>query len=386
MSANMLHTSPAEPSLKVRAAVLEAPGAGLVLDELELEAPRENEVRVRVIATGICHTDILMLDRPFPVAQPIVLGHEGAGVVEAIGLSVTKVKPGDRVVLSFNFCGRCRSCMSRAPSYCQYFFGSNFLGQRTDGTTALSRGGQPVRHNFFGQSSFATHCVCTEHNVVKVPESVPDELFPLLGPLGCGIQTGAGAIVNVLRPGFGQSVAVFGAGAVGLAAVMAARAHGAGVIVAVDKHDARLDLALQLGATHTVNTDRTPAAADQIRAITDGLGIDISLDTTAVIGILHQAIEVLGPLGRCGFVGGAPVGASLGVDVRDMMLQGKMLRGIVEGDSNADLFIPELIRMQAFGRFPFEKLIRTYPLDQIQVAISDAKSGATVKPVLLMPG
>lgn len=370
--------------LKVRAAVLEAPGAPLLLDELELESPRDQEVRVRIVATGVCHTDISVIQRPFPVAQPIVLGHEGAGVVESVGRSVTKVRPGDRVVLSFNFCGRCESCASHAPSYCEYFFGSNFLGQRPDGSTALSRRGQPVRHNFFGQSSFATHCIATEHNVVKVPDSVPDTLFPLLGPLGCGIQTGAGAIVNVLRPGLGQSVAVFGTGAVGLAAVMAARALGAGTIVAVDKLDSRLELALQLGATHVINAGSTPAVAAEIKRLTGGRGVDVSLDTTAVSAVLRQAIDALAPLGRCGFVGGAPVGTSLEVDVRDMMLQGKTLRGIVEGDSNADAFIPALIRMQEQGRFPFERLMRTYPLEQVQAAIDDARTGVTVKPVLLM--
>jgi aryl-alcohol dehydrogenase len=370
--------------LKVRAAVLDAPGAPLVLDELELEAPRDHEVRVRIVATGVCHTDISVIQRPFPIAQPIVLGHEGAGVVESVGRAVGKVRPGDRVVLSFNFCGSCESCTGHAPSYCQYFFGSNFLGQRADGSTALSRRGQPVRHNFFGQSSFATHCIATEHNVVKVPDSVSDTLFPLLGPLGCGIQTGAGAIVNVLKPGLGQSVGVFGTGAVGLAAVMAARALGAGTIVAVDKLDARLELALQLGATHVINAGSTPSVAAEIKRLSGGRGVDVSLDTTAVSAVLRQAIDALAPLGRCGFVGGAPVGASLEVDVRDMMLQGKTLRGIVEGDSNADSFIPALIRMQAQGRFPFERLMRTYPLEQVQAAIDDARTGVTVKPVLLM--
>lgn len=372
------------PLLKVRAAVLEAPGTPLVLEYLELETPRDQEVRVRIVATGVCHTDISVIQRPFPVAQPIVLGHEGVGVVESVGRAVTKVRPGDRVVLSFNFCGRCESCAGHAPSYCEYFFGSNFLGQRADGSTALSRGGRPVRHNFFGQSSFATHCIATEHNVVKVPDSVPDALFPLLGPLGCGIQTGAGAIVNVLKPGLGQSVAVFGTGAVGLAAVMAARALGAGTIVAVDKLNSRLELALQLGATHVVNAGSTPAVAAEIKRLNGGRGVDVSLDTTAVSAVLREAIDALAPMGRCGFVGGAPVGSSLEVDLRDMMLQGKTLRGIVEGDSNADAFIPALIRMQAQGRFPFERLMRTYPFEQVHAAIEDARTGVTVKPVLLM--
>lgn len=370
--------------MQIQAAVLNEPNGALQIETLTLEAPRAREIRVRLVATGVCHTDISVMGRPFPVAQPIVLGHEGAGVVEAVGSAVTKVQVGDRVVLSFNFCGECPSCQRHAPSYCHYFFGQNFLGQRRDGSTALSRQGQPVRHQFFGQSSFATHCLCTELNVVKVPHSVPDDLFELLGPLGCGIQTGAGAVINVLQPQLGESVVVFGTGAVGMAGLMAAKAVGAATLIAVDRVPERLALAAELGATHTVLADGQTDVVARIREITGG-GAHCSLDTTAVSAVLRQALDCLGPLGRCGFVGGAPVGTTLEVDVRDVMLQGKTLRGIVEGDANADAFIPTLIRMQAQGRFPFEKLMKIYPFSDIGQAIADARTGVTIKPVLRMP-
>jgi aryl-alcohol dehydrogenase len=370
--------------MQIQAAVLNAAQGSLNIETLELEAPREREIRVRLVATGVCHTDISFMNRPFPVDQPIVLGHEGAGVVESVGTAVTQFKVGDRVVLSFNFCGECPSCQRKAPSYCQYFFGSNFLGQRRDGSTALSRAGQAVRHNFFGQSSFATYCLCSEQNLVKVPSTVSDELFELLGPLGCGLQTGAGAVINVLKPQLGESLVVFGTGAVGMAGLMAARAIGAATLIAVDRVPERLDLALQLGATHTVLADGQTDVVARIREITGG-GAHCSLDTTAVSAVLRQAIDCLGPLGRCGFVGGAPVGTTLEVDVRDMMLNGKSLRGIVEGDANAAVLIPDLIRMQAQGRFPFENLMKIYPFEAIHQAIADAKSGMTVKPILRMP-
>jgi len=370
--------------MKITAAVLNAPNASLSIEGLELEEPRDLEIRVRLVATGVCHTDISVMGRPFAVDQPIVLGHEGAGVVDAVGRSVTKVRVGDRVVLSYNFCGQCESCKRHAPSYCQYFFGTNFLGQRRDGSTALSRQGQPVRHNFFGQSSFATHCLCTEANVVKVPDTVSSELFELLGPLGCGIQTGAGAVINVLKPQIGQSVAVFGTGAVGMAALMAAKVLGAGTIIAVDRVAARLELAHELGATHAIMADGTLDVVARIREIT-GRGADCSLDTTAVSAVLRQALDCLAPLGRCGFVGGAPLGTTLEVDVRDMMQNGKTLRGIVEGDSNADAFIPDILRLQAQGLFPFEKLMKVYPFLSIHQAIADSLAGTTVKPVLRMP-
>lgn len=370
--------------MQIQAAVLNASQGALSIETLELESPREREIRVRLVATGVCHTDISVMNRPFPVDQPIVLGHEGAGVVESVGSAVTKVKAGDRVVLSFNFCGECPSCQRRAPSYCRYFFGHNFLGQRRDGSTALTRAGQAVRHHFFGQSSFATYCLCTEQNVVKVPDSVPDALFELLGPLGCGLQTGAGAVLNVLKPQMGESLVVFGTGAVGMAGLMAAHATGAGTLIAVDRVPERLALAMELGATHTILANGQTDVVKQIRAITGG-GADCTLDTTAVSAVLRQAIDCLGPLGRCGFVGGAPVGTTLEVDVRDMMLSGKTLRGIVEGDSNAEVLIPEMIRMQAQGRFPFEKMMKIYPFEAINQAINDAKSGHAVKPVLRMP-
>lgn len=368
-------------TLKINAAVLNAPNQALAIEALDIELPRDNEIRVKLVATGVCHTDISVMRRPFPVDQPMVLGHEGAGIVEAVGKAVTKVKVGDRVVMSFNSCGHCRSCHAHAHSYCTNFFGTNFLGQRPDGSTALSRNGQPVRHNFFGQSSFATYSICTERNVVKVPDNVSTEVFEILGPLGCGIQTGAGAIINVLKPGLAESVVVFGTGAVGLSALMAAKALGAATIVAVDRVAERLALAQELGATHTVLADGSNDVVAEIARVTGG-GANVSLDTTAVSAVLRHAIDCLAPLGRCGFVGGAPVGSVLEVDVRDMMLNGKTLRGIVEGDSNADVFIPKLIEMQSLGHFPFEKLVRMYPFGQINEAIEDAISGKTVKPVL----
>lgn len=370
--------------MQIQAAVLNAPKGSLLIETLELEAPRAREIRVRIVATGVCHTDISVIGRPFPVPQPIVLGHEGAGVVEAVGSAVSKVQVGDRVVLSYNFCGECPSCQRHAPSYCHDFFGQNFVGQRSDGSTALSRDGLPVRHNFFGQSSFATYCLCTEHNVVKVPDGVPDDLFELLGPLGCGIQTGAGAVINVLRPQLGESIVVFGTGAVGMAGLMAAKAVGGGTLIAVDRVPQRLALAVELGATHTILADGQTDVVARIREITGG-GAHCSLDTTAVSAVLRQALDCLGPLGRCGFVGGAPAGTTVEVDVRDMMLNGKTLRGIVEGDSNAEAFIPDMIRMQAQGRFPFEKLMKIYPFESIEQAIADARAGTAVKPVLRMP-
>ena len=250
----------------VSAAVVRKKGGPFIIEKLRLEEPRADEVLVRIVATGMCHTDMVVRDQVYPVPQPIVLGHEGAGVVEKVGSNVVKVRPGDHVVLTFMSCGHCNLCAQGRPANCVNFNAHNFSGARADGTGSLRDDHGPVHDHFFGQSSFSTFAVANERNVVKVPKEAPLEL---LGPLGCGIQTGAGAVMNALKVGPGASFAAFGAGAVGLSAVMAARAVGATTIIAVDVVPARLALAKEIGATHAVNAkEQDPVAA--VRAITNG--------------------------------------------------------------------------------------------------------------------
>lgn len=367
--------------MKIAAAVTRAKAAPMSLESLEIEAPRPDEILVKLVATGICHTDIAMRDQAFPVPQPIVLGHEGAGIVATVGSAVTKVKTGDRVVMTFNSCGHCPSCAEHLPSYCYDFFGYNFAGQRPDGSSPLSKDGHAVHGNFFGQSSFASHALCHERNIVKVAADVPLEL---LGPLACGIQTGAGAIINALDVKMGQSLAVFGVGSVGLSAVMAARLVGASTIIAVDMIDARLQLARDLGATHVINA-KAADVVEQIRMITGGAGTDFTLEATGLLTVLRQAIDALAPRGTCGFVGASPAGSEISVNVTDIMTAGRKIQGIVEGDSNPDVFIPRMIELFKQGRFPFDKLITFYPFDRINDAIADSEHGRAIKPVVRFP-
>lgn len=367
--------------MQVKAAVVRATHAPMSLEMLDLEDVRDNEILVRLVATGVCHTDLAMRDQAFPVPQPIVLGHEGAGVVERIGRAVTKVQAGDHVVMSFNSCGHCPSCNEHQPTYCHDFFAANFAGARADGTSPLSKGDERIHGNFFGQSSFATYSICTERNIVKVPHDAPLEL---LGPLACGIQTGAGAVINALKPRMGQSLAVFGSGSVGLSAVMAAKATGLTTIIAIDLVKKRLELARALGATHVIDPSVTPDTVAEIKKIT-GHGVGFSFETTGVPKVLRQAVEALAPRGTCGFVGAAALGTEVSLDVMDIMTQGKTLRGIVEGDSTPDVFIPQMIELHRQGRFPFDKLITFYPFDRINDAINDSESGKVVKPVVRMP-
>lgn len=337
------------------AAIVHAKGQSFVVQPVEIEDPGPEQVRVRITATGICHTDLAFRDM-FPWDRPMVLGHEGAGVVERVGPGITHLVPGDHVVLTFDSCGRCVRCARGKPSYCEEFRARNF-GPR-----------------FFGQSSFASHAIATGRNAIKV---APDLPLDVLGPLGCGIQTGAGAVLNSLRVPAGASLAVFGSGAVGISAVMAARVAGATTVIAVDVKPSRLDLAIELGATHAVNATASDPV-ERVRALTRG-GADFTIETTGVQDVLRQAVVALAPLGVCGMIAGAEVPVTL--PWRDV-LYGRTLRGIIEGDSIPAEFIPLLIELHRQGRFPFDRLARFYRFEQINEAAADSLRGETVKPIL----
>lgn len=367
--------------MHVLAAIADRPGAELALRPVVLDAPRADEVLVRVVATGICHTDLVVRDGKLPTPFPVVLGHEGAGVVKAVGSAVDGIVPGDHVLATFDSCGSCPACRRHAPCHCRTFFPRNFLGRRPDGTTTIADDGGPVHGSFFGQSSFATHALCTRANVVKVPRDAP---LDLMAPLGCAVQTGAGAILNSLRVPASASVAILGVGAVGLAAVMAARVSGAGVIVAVDRNASRLALAGELGATQTVDT----AATDMARALADLApdGVDFVLDTTGQPSLIAAAIECLGAGGACGVLGAAPSGdAELALNYRRFLLGGKRLVGIIEGDSDPAAFLPVLVDMVLDGRMPMDRIVTRYEFADINRALADIDAGRVVKPVLMMP-
>jgi aryl-alcohol dehydrogenase len=279
----------------IDAAVVYEKSGPFNLERLELDRPDDDEVLVRMVATGVCHTDLAARDQHLPIPLPGVFGHEGAGVVEQIGARVTKVRPGDHVVLSWKYCGACPSCLSGAQSYCRDFFPHNFSGARPDGRITMRKGDQPIHGSFFGQSSFATFSLTHEKNVVPVRRDTPLEV---LGPLGCGVLTGTGAVIHSLRPKAGSSIAVFGAGTVGLSAVMAAAICGCTTIIAVGLNAERLKLAMELGATHAVSARQDdPVAA--IRDLTGG-GVQFSLECVGAPAVLRQAVEALAMPGVCG--------------------------------------------------------------------------------------
>jgi len=362
--------------MQVTAAVLRTGNGPFTVETLEVAEPRANEVMVRMVAAGMCHTDLLSRELPPEFfAGPQVYGHEGAGVVEAVGADVTSVVPGDHVVLSFNSCGACPACAKGRLPYCFNFSLHNMSGGRPDGTSAFTdAAGNRVGSHYFGQSSFASHTVVAQQSVVKIDPSYD---LASLGPLGCGIQTGAGAVMNTLAVEAGASLVVTGAGALGLSAVMAAKAVGAGTIIAVDRHANRLELARRFGATHAISGSPAEITA-QIYAITGG-GTDYAFDTTgnaAIVRASHDALNTIGTLALAG-VGFGELSLNF-----ISMISGRTITGVMEGDSTPSEFIPLLARLNADGKFPFDELITRFPIDQINEAEAASASGAVIKPVL----
>jgi aryl-alcohol dehydrogenase len=366
--------------MKIEAAVSREGAPFPRIETVDIESPRAGEVLVRMVASGICHTDLGAHAGGAGgglTPKPIVLGHEGAGIVAAVGDGVTTLKPGDHVVMSGNSCGVCPSCRRNYPSYCQEVMPRNFGGLRPDGSSALSQSGERIFAQFFGQSSFARYAVAPERTAVKIPDDVPLEV---VAPLGCGVITGAGAVINSLHVGAGDSIAIFGVGGVGLSAVMAARIVGATRIVAVDVNPARLALAVELGATDAVNPkDGDPAKA--IKEITR-YGVNYSFNTTQAPEIWTAALDCLTMRGVAGFVT-APRGA-WAPPLFPMLASGKSLKGILGGDAAPQIFIPMLIDYYRQGRLPLERLIKFYAFEDIAAAFKDTGAGETVKPVLRM--
>ncbi|MDF8333773.1 NAD(P)-dependent alcohol dehydrogenase [Novosphingobium cyanobacteriorum] len=365
------------------AAVAREARGDFTIEEINVAPPAAGEVHVRIAGVGLCHTDLVFRDQFDAFAKPAVLGHEGAGVVEAVGPDVDGIAVGDRVILGFSSCGGCPRCAEHLPSYCQNFVPLNYAGMRlNDGTSAYAGlDGARISSHFFGQSSFSTIAVARAGNVVKVPSDCALPL-ELLGPLGCGLMTGAGAVMKSMACKAGSSLIVFGGGPVGLAAVMAGKIQGCTSIILVEPVAARRAIALEIGATDAID----PAAGDigqAIRALLP-LGVDAALDTTGNIGVIETALANLAPHGVLGLVGvPKDIGASFSVNVAALMTPGLRILGIIEGDAVPQDFIPELLALQAQGHFPFDRLIRTFPLAEINAAVAAQAQGECIKVVLV---
>lgn len=358
----------------IQAAVLRAPKTPFSIESVKLDAPRADEVLVELVATGICHSDVAIVEQILPLPPPLVLGHEGAGVVREVGRSVTGVEVGDHVVLGFASCGECGECAAGHPAYCDSMALLNFGGRRTDGSAVIHDSkSEPLNASFFGQSSFATHSIVRARNVVRVPKDLP---LKLMGPLGCGFMTGAGTMFNVMKPRRDSNIAIFGAGAVGFAALFAARFMGCRRIVVVDRVKSRLDLARELGATEVVDTSKT----NLDEALTAFGGLNYAMDTTGVPAVIEPAVRALKTRGTLALIG-ASGEKKFSAEIMHM-ISGRSIIGAVEGDSVPATFIPFLADKFSKGEFPIDRLAAFYPFEQINQAVADGTSGKSIKPIL----
>ncbi|MEJ7159890.1 NAD(P)-dependent alcohol dehydrogenase [Staphylococcus caprae] len=344
----------------------------IVLDE-----PNADEVLVKVIATGVCHTDSAVIGNVMPTPKPAVLGHEGAGIVEKVGEHVTHVKEGDHVVLGFTYCGECKNCLDGNAGACENFVALNLLGRNQKNETPLhTEDGEDISQ-FFGQSSFSNYVTANEKNIVKVDDEVD---LRYLGPLGCGFMTGSGAVFNSLQPKPGSSFIVFGVGTVGLSAIMAAKLSNCYPIIAVDIFDSRLDLAMELGATHTINS-KEQDVVEKVHEI-NGAGVNYAFETTGVPDVILSALRSLAVKGECATVAVNDKEVSLNV-TNDIMRNALTLKGVLEGDAMPQLLIPELVQFFKRGQYPMDKMVKFYQPDEIGQAFEDSRTGNTIKPIVV---
>jgi aryl-alcohol dehydrogenase len=361
---------------KATAAVIHEPNGQFTFETIELDDLRQDEILVRIEASGVCHTDVSAQGL---TPLPAVLGHEGTGLVEAVGSGVRRVVPGDRVIISYPFCGTCQHCMEGRAYICEHSFHLNFGGARLDGSKTITLKDQAISSAFFQQSSFSTHSITLERDVVPIRGNHPSEM---LAAIPCGVQTGAGAILNTFKVGPRDSLAVFGAGAVGLSAIMAGRLAGASPLIAIDIIEERVQLSLELGATHALNAKQ----GDTVRRIREIIpqGVSFSFETTSNVNAFNDALDCLAMGGVCGTVTVPQSGRSFPFTPRALLARGASLCGIIQGSSIPNTFLPKLLEMNREGRFPYDRLITTYDFSDINKAFEDARAGRAIKPVLKM--
>lgn len=368
------------------ALVTSSPGAGFKYTKINLDDTlRPNECLIRIKATGVCHTDLnFAAERGLPDMFPGVFGHEGAGIVEKIGSEVSKVSKGDHVIVAFTSCGECKYCSRKQSAYCDLFYKYNFGVGRLDGSKTFSGrdDGKRIMSHFFGQSSFAKDVVVMETGLTKVGKDVP---FEKIAPLGCGVMTGAGAMLNVVQPSRDMTVCVVGVGAVGMSAIMALKAldEPPRRIIAVDVIPERLELARSYGATHGVNSKVRTKLMDVLMDITQGQGVDGSIDTTGRPEVVQELIHSSARKGKIVAVGVGKLENNVSINTFEAVQAGCSYIGCNQGDAYPQEFLPYLLSKNEEGKFPYDKLIKTYPAKEMEQAAKDALSGKTVKAVLL---
>jgi Zn-dependent alcohol dehydrogenase len=368
--------------MKTRAAILEQLNTPLVVEEVELDEPKDNEVLVKLVATAVCHTDLHCIKGDLATPPPVVLGHEGAGIVGKVGKNVAGLQPGDKVVVTVApYCGKCPACMMGVPTSCETDPQTAMLmGTMADGTKRLRRKSGDELSHFMAQSSFAEYAVVEESAAVKVRDDAPLDVVCLLG---CGASTGIGAVINKARVKAGSSVAVFGCGGVGFTIIMAAKLVGAHPIVAVDILDSRLEVAREFGATSLVNASKEDPVV-RIAAECGG-GADYSFEAIGKPEVMTQAFHSVysRPGGMAVILGLAPIGSKFPIEAWRFMRE-VVITGCTVGSIRPQIDIPRYVDLFMAGKLPLDKLVTArYSLDQINDAIRDTLEGKITRGVII---
>ncbi|MEK7326133.1 MAG: Zn-dependent alcohol dehydrogenase [Chloroflexota bacterium] len=365
--------------MKIQAAVFYEPHVPFKIETLDLEPPRTGEVLIKVAAAGVCHSDWHLMTGATKHPLPVVPGHEGAGVVEAVGPGVTRVKPGDHVALNWApNCGTCFYCLNDRPSLCGTYIGPLWAGTMMDGTPRLSKNGQPVYH-FSALACFADYTVVPQECCVLMPPAVPLTVAALIG---CAVTTGVGAVLNTAKVKPGSSVAVFGAGGVGLSVVLGAKLAGAGTLIAVDRAPAKLEMAKQFGATHALLSDAD--TNDAIRQLTGGRGADYVFEAIGIPAVQEQCLYAARPGGVIVLAGVSPMGSSTNLPGAIITRQEKVVMGTYYGSANTARDFPLYADLYLKGKLDLERLVsRQYPLEQINEAYADMLRGRVARGVIV---
>ena len=348
-------------------------------------SPKEHELKIRMVATGICHSDIVVASIPsrpeYGLAFPKVLGHEGAGIVEEVGPGVAVAKVGDPVLLSYNYCGNCDLCKIDQEPYCMNWSLLNIFGESGHFET---KGGQDPPAKFFGQSSFAGMSIVTEGSVVNLKDLANDEELKLLAPLGCGLMTGSGAVINGANAKPHDIVLVTGMGAVGLGAIMAAKIAGCKEIIAIDKVAHRLETGKELGATKTLDSSSVSGdLSEAINKVVDGQRISIMVETTGAPPVIQECIKALGKHGRFIQLGVPGFGSELNLPLQSFFNQNQNFECHYLGNTTGQKWIPIMIKWWREGKFPIEKIVKHFPAKDALQALDGMKDGSAIKPVLV---
>lgn len=368
-------------SIKCKAAIAWGPDQPLSIEEVEVMPPQAGEVRVRIVATGVCHTDAFTLSGEDPEGVfPCILGHEGGGIVESIGEGVTSVKVGDHVIPLYTpECGECKFCRSSKTNLCQKIRATQGKGLMPDGTTRFSKDGQPIYH-YMGTSTFSEYTVLPEISIAKVDPAAPLEEVCLLG---CGVTTGIGAVMNTAKVKEGESVAIFGLGGIGLSAVIGARLAKAGRIIAIDINESKFELARKLGATDCINpNDFDKPIQEVIVEMTDG-GVDFSFECIGNVKVMRAALECCHKgWGESVIIGVA--GAGQEISTRPFQLvTGRVWRGSAFGGVRGRSELPSYVQRYMQGEFKLDDFItHTMPLEQINEAFELMHEGKSIRTVI----